>query len=72
VIIVWVSAVVSAFIDNIPYTAAMIPIVNQLVASDLGLPLRPLVWALGELEERERERGRERGGEEREREGKRK
>ena len=26
-ILLWVSAIVSAFIDNIPYTATMIPIV---------------------------------------------
>jgi len=46
-LIVWVSAIVSAIIDSIPYTTAMIPIVIQL-ASDpsLGLPLRPLVYSL--------------------------
>jgi len=45
-LIVWISAIVSAFIDNIPYTAAMIPVVYQLATSDLGLPLTPLVWSL--------------------------
>jgi len=29
-LIIWVSAIVSAFIDNIPYTTAMIPIVTSL------------------------------------------
>ena len=44
-ILLWVSAIVSAFIDNIPYTATMIPIVFTL-AIDLNLPLEPLIWAL--------------------------
>jgi len=45
VLILWVSAIVSAFIDNIPYTATMVPIV-LLIANDLSLPLGPLIWAL--------------------------
>ena len=45
VIILWVSAIASAFIDNIPYTATMIPIVLAL-AVDLNLDLGPLIWAL--------------------------
>lgn len=45
VLIVWVSAIVSAFIDNIPYTAAMVPVIVQ-VSEDDDLPLSPLVWAL--------------------------
>jgi len=45
VIILWVSAVASAFIDNIPYTATMIPIVLSL-SVDLNLDLGPLIWAL--------------------------
>jgi Na+/H+ antiporter NhaD/arsenite permease-like protein len=45
VIILWVSAIASAFIDNIPYTATMIPIVLAL-AVDLNLELGPLIWAL--------------------------
>jgi len=44
-IILWVSAIASAFIDNIPYTATMIPIVFTL-SLDLGLELQPLIWAL--------------------------
>jgi len=35
-VIIWLSVILSAFIDNIPYTIAMIP-VAKLVASSLGL-----------------------------------
>ena len=45
VIILWVSAIASAFIDNIPYTATMIPIVLSL-SVELDLDLGPLIWAL--------------------------
>ena len=46
-LLLWVSGVASAFIDNIPYTATMVPVVIEL-ASDpsLGLSLGPLAWAL--------------------------
>ena len=44
-IILWVSAVASAFIDNIPYTATMIPVVLQ-IANDLNIELGPMIWAL--------------------------
>jgi Na+/H+ antiporter NhaD/arsenite permease-like protein len=44
-ILLWVSAIVSAFLDNIPYTATMIPIVLQ-IATNLDIPLEPLIWAL--------------------------
>ena len=46
-LLLWVSAIASAFIDNIPYTATMVPVVIEL-ASDptLGLALGPLAWAL--------------------------
>lgn len=42
--ILWVSGVASALVDNIPYTATMIPVVQQLGAS--GLEIEPLWWAL--------------------------
>ena len=45
VIILWVSAIASAFIDNIPYTITMIPVVLQISVS-LNLDLGPLIWAL--------------------------
>ena len=46
-LLLWVSAIASAFIDNIPYTATMVPVVIEL-ASDptLDLTLGPLAWAL--------------------------
>ena len=46
-LLLWVSAIASAFIDNIPYTATMVPVVIEL-ASDptLNLALGPLAWAL--------------------------
>jgi len=42
--LLWFSAVASAIVDNIPYTATAIPVVNQLIAS--GLPAEPLWWSL--------------------------
>jgi len=44
-LILWVSGIASAFIDNIPFTTMMIKIVTR-VSSNIGLPLQPLVWAL--------------------------
>ena len=44
-IIVWVSAVASAFIDNIPFAATMIPVINSLAASQ-GVDLSVLAWSL--------------------------
>ncbi|GMH88688.1 hypothetical protein TL16_g11228, partial [Triparma laevis f. inornata] len=47
VVILWVSSIVSGFLDNIPYTATMVPVVRLLSENkDLNLPLKPLVWAL--------------------------
>jgi Na+/H+ antiporter NhaD/arsenite permease-like protein len=42
--LLWFSAVASAVVDNIPYTATAIPIVQQLV--DSGVPAEPLWWSL--------------------------
>lgn len=42
--LLWVSGIASALVDNIPYTATMIPVVEQLGAS--GLEIEPLWWAL--------------------------
>ncbi len=42
--ILWFSALVSAIVDNIPYTATAIPVVQQLAAT--GLPAEPMWWAL--------------------------
>jgi len=43
--ILWVSAIASAFIDNIPFTATMIPLI-QNVGHLTGLAINPLWWAL--------------------------
>jgi Na+/H+ antiporter NhaD/arsenite permease-like protein len=43
-ILMWSSAVLSAMIDNIPFTAAMIPILAGFEAQ--GIPATPLWWAL--------------------------
>ncbi|KAG4073033.1 hypothetical protein HA402_009452 [Bradysia odoriphaga] len=46
-IILWVSAIASAFVDNIPLTTMMVKIAISLSENKaLGLPLQPLVWAL--------------------------
>jgi Na+/H+ antiporter NhaD/arsenite permease-like protein len=42
--ILWVSAMGSAIVDNIPYTATAIPIVERMIES--GLEAEPLWWAL--------------------------
>jgi Na+/H+ antiporter NhaD/arsenite permease-like protein len=42
--LLWVSAIASAIVDNIPYTATAIPIVDQLITA--GLPAEPLWWSL--------------------------
>lgn len=44
-IIIWVSAVASAFIDNIPFAATMIPVIKSLAAST-GVSLETMAWAL--------------------------
>lgn len=44
-IIIWISAIASAFIDNIPFAATMIPIIRSLAATQ-GVPLPVLAWAL--------------------------
>ncbi len=42
--LVWLSGIASAIIDNIPYTATMIPVVRDLGAA--GIPIEPLWWSL--------------------------
>ncbi|OGO39734.1 MAG: hypothetical protein A2Z04_08420 [Chloroflexi bacterium RBG_16_57_9] len=43
IILLWLSAILSGIVDNIPYTATMIPLVK-----DMGqfMPIEPLWWAL--------------------------
>jgi Na+/H+ antiporter NhaD/arsenite permease-like protein len=44
-IIIWVSAFASAFVDNIPFAATMIPIIQSLSAEN-NVGLHVLAWAL--------------------------
>lgn len=44
-IIIWVSAIASAFVDNIPFAATMIPVIKSLSAAT-GCDLEVLAWAL--------------------------
>lgn len=44
-IIIWISAIASAFVDNIPFAATMIPIISDLAAAP-GVNIRVLAWAL--------------------------
>lgn len=45
-IIIWISAVASAFVDNIPFAATMVPIIQSLAGTQQGVDLRTLAWAL--------------------------
>lgn len=44
-IILWVSAVASAVVDNIPFAATMVPVIQSL-AANTGMELNVLAWAL--------------------------
>ena len=44
-IIIWISAVASAFVDNIPFAATMIPVIKSLSATT-GVSLDILAWTL--------------------------
>jgi len=46
VAIIWVSAIASAIIDNIPFTAAMIPVIVAIGEADPTIDMAPLFWAL--------------------------
>ena len=45
-IIIWISAIASAFIDNIPFAATMIPVISNLAAQTPGVDLSVLAWTL--------------------------
>ena len=45
VIILWVSAIASAFVDNIPFAATMVPVIKNLAAAS-GTPISTLAWTL--------------------------
>lgn len=44
-VILWISAVASAFVDNIPFAATMIPVIKSLAAAQ-GMDLSVLAWTL--------------------------
>ncbi len=44
-IVLWISAIASAFVDNIPFAATMIPIIKTL-STTMGLDLSILAWTL--------------------------
>ena len=74
VLIQVVAAVASAFVDNIPFTTTMIPVISRMAKNVEGLTIQPLAWALcfrrglrryGDAHRRERQRrygGRRRRG----------
>lgn len=43
-LVLWVAAIASAMVDNIPFTIAFVPVIQQL--GHLGIPTSPLWWAL--------------------------
>ncbi|XP_060089853.1 P protein isoform X1 [Heteronotia binoei] len=47
ILVLWVSALASSLIDNIPFTATMIPVLLNLSQDpDVNLPVKPLVFSL--------------------------
>lgn len=44
-IIIWVSAAASAFVDNIPFAATMVPVIQSL-SSATGVDISTLAWSL--------------------------
>lgn len=47
ILILWVSTIVSSFVDNIPLTTMMVKVITSLSQNhDLELPLQPLIYAL--------------------------
>ena len=45
VVIIWLSAIASAFVDNIPFAATMVPVISSL-SSTMGVDLHILAWTL--------------------------
>ncbi|HKI08123.1 MAG TPA: SLC13 family permease [Nitrososphaeraceae archaeon] len=51
-VVIWLSAIASAFVDNIPFAATMIPLVSTLTQNESisaafgGFAINPLWWAL--------------------------
>ena len=45
-IIMWISAIASAFVDNIPFAETMVPVIKSLAATTVGAELPVLAYAL--------------------------
>ena len=45
IIILWLSGIASAFVDNIPFAATMVPVITSLSAT-MGVDLNALAWTL--------------------------
>lgn len=46
IIIIWISAIASAFVDNIPFAATMVPVIQALAPAGGAIPLNTLAWSL--------------------------
>ncbi|CAH1642253.1 unnamed protein product [Spodoptera littoralis] len=47
IIMIWVSGITSAFVDNVPLTTMMVRVVTSLgTHPTLNLPMEPLIWVL--------------------------
>lgn len=44
IVLVWASAIISSFLDNIPLVATLIPIITTMEAT--GMDVMPLWWAV--------------------------
>ncbi|MGN8648533.1 SLC13 family permease [Eubacterium pyruvativorans] len=44
-IVIWLSAIASAFVDNIPFAATMVPVIKTL-STAMGIDLTTLAWTL--------------------------
>ncbi|HKZ98065.1 MAG TPA: ArsB/NhaD family transporter [Thermoplasmata archaeon] len=44
-VVIWSAALLSTLLDNIPFTAAMVPIIREVSLVN-GVPLPPLAWSL--------------------------
>ncbi len=45
-IVIWVAAIASAFVDNIPFAATMVPVIRDMAAAMPGVDLNLLAWTL--------------------------
>lgn len=45
-IIIWCSAIASAFVDNIPFAATMVPVISGLASASTGIDISTLAWGL--------------------------